>query len=170
MLIVVVLVENVLQHFTYFDLWERFLSFGSHSKCKYILFLMTYFWSRPWYRSHTPMGHFFSLSCGSAAIHPSEGPSLPTGVTLQVALILWVIKTAHCDTTVPNTTCMRFFVPEFKPLYSPASSLQSDKAEEDFTSGLLGEVWLLQHETRLQMDFYWLMKSYTGTEVHQPEG
>lgn len=95
----------------------------------------------------------FSLSCGSAATHPSEGPSSPPGVTPQVALIRWVIKTAHCDTTVPNTTCTRFIVPKFQPHYSPASSLRSDKAEEDCVSGLRGVVWLLQHEIRLQTDF-----------------
>lgn len=153
-------------HFTCFNLWERFLRFGCCSKCKCTLFLMTYLWSRPRYHSHRQI----SLSCGSAAMHSSEGPSSPPGVTLQVALILWVIKTAHCDTTVPNTTCTRFIVPKVQPHYSPASSLQSDKAEEDCMSGLRGVVWLLQHEIRLQTEFYWLMKSHTGTEVHQPEG
>lgn len=136
---------------------------------KQILVLMTYFWSRPWYHSYILMGRLFSLSCGNAAIHPSQGLSLPTGATLQISLLLWVIRAARCDNTVPNMTCTCVFVPKFKAHHSPASSLQSNNAEEDFTSGLLGEVWLLQHEIRLQINFYWLTKSYTGTETHQPE-
>lgn len=112
--------ENVV--WTFSHVHHLALRFGSCSKHKYILFFMLYFW-----RELVPAVTYSSLSCGSAAGHPREEPSLSTAVTLQNSLILWVIETVHYNTTLLSTTCTHFSVPKFKWHYSPESSFLSDK-------------------------------------------
>lgn len=96
------------------------LRFGSSSKHKYY---SVFFISEA---ELVPAVIYSFLSCGSGAVHPSEG-SLLTAITLQNSFILWVIKTVHCNTTVLNTTCTHFSILKFKSHYSLESSLWSDK-------------------------------------------
>lgn len=112
--------ENVV--WTFSHVHHLALRFGSSSKHKYILFFHALFLKQSLF-----LKSYSFLSCGSGAVHPREGPSLPTAVTLQNSLTLWVIRTVHCNTTAPNTTCTRFSIPKFKSHYSPESSLWTHK-------------------------------------------